>query len=472
MENLSIASLNCQGLGNPQKRRDVFQHLKQKNHSVYLLQDTHFDLKLEPYIKSEWGYTCYFASYSSQSRGVAVMFNNNFEFKIKKVYKDTEGNFISVYLTTMNKNLLLVNIYGPNKDTPEFYKELEQHIKEVGSSHVIIGGDWNLALDTNMDCHNYKHVNNPKAREKVEEIAMNLDLIDIWREINPEIRRYTWRRPTPFQQSRLDFFLISENMIQNVEEAEIVYGYRSDHSMITLKLSFAKEMKRKTFWKFNSSLLKDVEYIEEINTEIKHVTEEYAVLVYNQKQIENISQTDIQFTISDQLFLDVLLMKIRSKTIAYASMKKRKSTEKENQLEVDIQHLEQTTCKSDQQNKRVEECKANLIAIRKKKMDGILLRSRARWIAEGEKISAYFCNLEKRHFISKSITKLVSSGIEKVGQNEIIQEVEHFYKDLYSKKISGESEMKDLVNDIPTLSDDEANEIEGQITLNEARQAL
>ena len=32
---------------------------------------------------------------------------------------------------------------------------------------------------------------------------------------------------------------------------------------------------------------------------------------------------DLQFTISDQLFLDVLLMEIRSKTIAYTSKKKK-----------------------------------------------------------------------------------------------------------------------------------------------------
>ena len=35
---------------------------------------------------------------------------------------------------------------------------------------------------------------------------------------------------------------------------------------------------------------------------------------------------------------------------------------------------------------------------RTKGMEGVLMHSRARWI--GEKLSNYFCNLEKRHYTS------------------------------------------------------------------------
>ena len=55
----------------------------------------------------------------------------------------------------------------------------------------------------------------------------------------------------------------------------------------------------------------------------KAVVEEYAALPYIREQLSKIPKCDIQFVISDQLFLDVLLMKIRSQTISYAAMKKR-----------------------------------------------------------------------------------------------------------------------------------------------------
>ena len=66
-------------------------------------------------------------------------------------------------------------------------------------------------------------------------------------------------------------------------------------------------------WKFNSSLLKDKLYADEINTVIKTVVEEYAALPYSREQLPNIQKCDLQFVISDQLFIDVLLMQIKSK---------------------------------------------------------------------------------------------------------------------------------------------------------------
>ena len=87
---VKIVSMNCQGLSDPRKRRDVFHYLRQKSYSIYLLQDTHFDPKMENCIRAEWGYKSYqsyqwgyksyFASYNSNSRGVAILFNNNLDF--------------------------------------------------------------------------------------------------------------------------------------------------------------------------------------------------------------------------------------------------------------------------------------------------------------------------------------------------------------------------------------------------------
>ena len=61
--------------------------------------------------------------------------------------------------------------------------------------------------------------------------------------------------------------------------------------------------------------------MEEINDVIKAVVAEYAALPYIREQPSKIPKCDIQIVISDQLFLDVLLMKIRSKTIYYTAMK-------------------------------------------------------------------------------------------------------------------------------------------------------
>jgi hypothetical protein len=53
MDSISILSINGQGLGNTQKRRDVFHFWKTKKYDILFLQDTHFERKLEKYIAAE-----------------------------------------------------------------------------------------------------------------------------------------------------------------------------------------------------------------------------------------------------------------------------------------------------------------------------------------------------------------------------------------------------------------------------------
>ena len=113
---------------------------------------------------------------------------------MQKVYKDANGNFRFTSLTTMDKDLLLVHVYGPNRDSPEFYDKMKEHVSEMGLSDIIMGGDWNLVLDPNTDYCNYKHVNDPLARDRVEDMISNLDLTDIWRDLNAECKRFPWHR--------------------------------------------------------------------------------------------------------------------------------------------------------------------------------------------------------------------------------------------------------------------------------------
>ena len=76
--------------------------------------------------------------------------------------------------------------------TQAFLKEYFKKIKEVGNDYTIIGGDWNVVLDVNLDTCNYKRmVNRPRSRNKVKEMITVHELVDPWREIHPEKRRYT-----------------------------------------------------------------------------------------------------------------------------------------------------------------------------------------------------------------------------------------------------------------------------------------
>ena len=139
MSSIKVASMNCRGLGDLAKRKDVFNFLKQKAYSIYCIQDTHFTAKEESFIRSMWGFEIYNCPGTSESRGVAILFNNNFEFKVNSVAKDDDGNFIALNICIeKNIELLLVNIYEPNRDTPSFYMNLKQFIQDNEHDFVVI----------------------------------------------------------------------------------------------------------------------------------------------------------------------------------------------------------------------------------------------------------------------------------------------------------------------------------------------
>ena len=187
---------------------------------------------------------------------------------------------------------------------------------------VILVGDFNLVLDPNIDLLNYKNVNNPQARNKVIEIISECGLLDFWRELNAEKQSFTWTRPNSNKSARLDYFLISENLFSDIDDVNILPGYRTDHSLILLSLKFNKFSRGGSYWKFNNSLLRDRTYVTEIKNAINRVKEQYASPVENML-VRDISYKDLNITINDQLFFEVLLMEIRGKTISYASFLKR-----------------------------------------------------------------------------------------------------------------------------------------------------
>ena len=67
------------------------------------------------------------------------------------------------------------------------------------------------------------------------------DLCDIFQVRNPDTQHFSWHRKTPFKQRRLDFFLVSDSMQENIESTDIIRSVGSDHSAIKIKLCSLQE---------------------------------------------------------------------------------------------------------------------------------------------------------------------------------------------------------------------------------------
>ena len=83
-------------------------------------------------------------------------------------------------------------------------------------------------------------------------------LRDAWRLKHPRDRQFTWFKPNTSIGSRLDYFLISRCLCDQVFTCEIHPCVYSDHDFVYLELNLHNAKPRGPgVWKFNNSLLQD-----------------------------------------------------------------------------------------------------------------------------------------------------------------------------------------------------------------------
>ena len=123
------------------------------------------------------------------------------------------------------------------------------------------------------------------------------------------------------------------------------------------------------FWKLNTSLLARSDYVEMINKEFPNWL----------KDAKDLSDKRVKW--------DWLKFKIKTTSIAYSKKLSRDRKSKEEELNLKYQALLQKFHDNPCETTRLktEKVKSDLEALYDKKVEGIIIRSRARWHEHGEK---------------------------------------------------------------------------------------
>ena len=109
-------------------------------------------------------------------------------------------------------------------------------------------------MDTDKDTYKYaSRERRLRARNVIRQKCADMNLHDVWRIMNGDKKQFTWRRSNPVKCARLDYFLISEPMLNKTAACETLPGYRSDHSRVILRLNLNQQSRGKGFWKLNCS---------------------------------------------------------------------------------------------------------------------------------------------------------------------------------------------------------------------------
>jgi len=145
-------------------------------------------------------------------------------------------------IETKNNSYSLLNIYAPNdkKSRNYFFTHISKLLLEHSEGLKLIGGDFNETLNNQLD-RTSRSTHTTVATNKnvnLSNMIKEHNLTDIWRHTHPDKKQFTWRRKNNVDKSRIDYWLIENNLIPLMSSTDIrpaIIKY-TDHMAISIKL--------------------------------------------------------------------------------------------------------------------------------------------------------------------------------------------------------------------------------------------
>ena len=200
-----------------------------------------------------------------------------------------------------------------------------------------------------------------------------MDICDIWRIRNPKRQNFTFRQnhSTGFIERRLDYIFVSNCLQEFVNYTDVLPAISTDHSPVLISLSNDNsDNNGRGLWKYNSSLVHDEFYVENMKKPITKVN------------------TSNKFLEDAQVKWEFLKYEIQKFTIDYS--KKAAKVRKKHKINFE------NNLTSEENRKLYTHYKNELETIYDHILDGIRIRSKCEWYEHGEKSTKFFLNLEKK----------------------------------------------------------------------------
>ena len=221
-----------------------------------------------------------FSHGSLSARGVAIFISKHIDFQLLHTYRDSEGRVLIVVLELNGIKLCIANIYAPNisfcnKEKiihEHFLDDIKYQLETIKVQHqfseLILLGDFNIICDRQLDAVGGNPTCYPKSIASLMDIVNAHDLIDVFREMNPDSNLFTYSPGGPNVRNifrRLDYIFIPETWLGEVKETNIIPAVHSDHRIVQVKLrKSTSAVKNCGLWKHNDLLNSNEEYLNEV----------------------------------------------------------------------------------------------------------------------------------------------------------------------------------------------------------------
>ena len=383
---LKFLTLNANGLRQPVKRRAIFNYARARA-DIICLQETHSVQTDEQFWKFEWGAPIIFSHGDSNTKGVCILLRKGIEFKNQTIVSDEQGRFIICDIVIDEELLTVAAVYAPNKDTPKFFVNLFDQIIQKGNKFITLG-DFNLALNKEIDRTGCR-INNDKSASVINRLIEESIVIDVWRSRNENIKRWSYSRTKPtVASSHIDFVLASPATSQHITSVFYIPAIMTDHSAVFLSISMQQDERGRGYWKLNNAHLIKPEFLEVTNNMLERKTQEYAKL--NPLECWECLKFDLA-----NMSQDWSRQYASEKTLIISQL-----FEKVAELE---EQLSEEYC--NQTNQILVNTKADLDELEFEKAKGVMFRTKARYMIEGERNTKYYFGLEKTKSAAKKQPK-------------------------------------------------------------------
>ncbi|CAF1360657.1 unnamed protein product [Adineta steineri] len=449
---LRIISYNIRGITTYKKQQLLKIWLNQTQHDIVMLQETHMTKfkHLNQFNNSFLDYNIKCALGTWSAGGVLIMIKK--KYNIIDCGSDAIGRIVHMKIEYNQLPILLVNVYAPTQITErcDFFKDLFLYLPTT--KWTIIGGDFNCTPNNQIDRSQLAlQPDNLSYRTLLREVINPLLLIEVFRRKHPRKINYSYHADAGYIHSRIDLFFSTNVIYKNVQEIFYSPVGISDHDALIMIVKIPLINNDKSFrrWICKSDVTKRKTFIEKFrkiwNIIIKNAD-------FNSTEWWKDFKTSLTMILQDEE--RQLNHEIRRKLNDLINEYRFRANDptKEDLIKLDIirQRIKDTL------TEKFLSVVLNQVH-RNLKCLGNLVKSR---IAHDK------ANQSRIKFLIHPTKGRVENA------SEMMEIATNFYQDLYDFKAIDKDYWKELFKDLPTLSQEDSDFLEQDITMNECHEAL
>ena len=242
---INVLSLNVNCICESKKRKCIVDHYlypvnNDKKPSIVCFQDTRTRQELEESILLDFQYdTCFAHSPIPTAGGLIVAFNLKLNYSVysHEAIILPNSEVLIVHCEIEGLEYVIVNAYiRPKTRNDELLELLEQAMEfldNIDCKRVLWCGDFNVTFsELDFSRKDRTGDNNQAVLEYWLELSQ---YADVFRMFHPFDRKYTFVKPDC--ASRLDYFLSSVDLTNQVIDVKIDCAFATDHAPVYIRLS-------------------------------------------------------------------------------------------------------------------------------------------------------------------------------------------------------------------------------------------